>query len=1044
MRSPAELPRRAPRTSRRFRIGVLVAIVVVIVILSSARGIARFYTTYLWFREVHFTSVFRGVLVTRIILAVVFTAFFFVLLLASLTIADRWAPRVLPAQQHDELVDRYRSVISPRGRVVRVVTALVFALFGGIGVNSQWNNWVLFNNGGSFGIKDPQFHRDIGFYVFKLPFIEFLLGWSFGAVVVLLLVTAVAQYLNGGIRFQGPRPRVTPAVKAHLSVLLGTLAVIQAISYYFARLQLVLSRAHFIDGATATSVHANLPADDLLIAIAVVAAVLFLYNIRVRGWVLPTVGVGVWAVVWMVVGNIYPAVYQAVRVNPSELTQESKYIARNIAFTRAAYGLNNVRVVSNNFDATSSQTVPVSAIKGDTALARADRQTLANVQLQDPSYLLPTYNNLQSLRAFYSINSLSVDRYFLDINGKRTLTETLLGVRELNSQVPSGFTTSRLQYTHGYGAVVAPATQQGVSANGYPNFTLQNVPPCCQPTLSETGAQVYFGQGSQANGYVIADTKQQEIDYENAAGNETTNHYSGTGGVPVGGFFRRLAFSLSFNSLDILLSGQVTDHSRIIYNRNLMARVKEAAPFLNYGANPYATVVNGQIYWIVNAYTTTNNYPYSQQADTARVAASSGLAGSFNYVRNSVKVVVNAYTGRMYFFVVDPSDPIIRAYERAFPGLFKPGYEADTLIPGITAHFRYPKDLFKIQTNMYGRYHLTSTSAFYTQANAWNISQDPGSGRPGTPTQQTLESATGKITYQVKQLNPQYEVAALPGHRTQHFMLVQPFVPFSPTSSRQNLTGVMFASSDQSNYGQLLVYQTPPNQQINGPKLVNTEINNNLSISQELTLLNQQGSEVILGHVVLVPIDNTMLYVQPVYVQSSNNQVPQLKDVIVVYDNTAYHSFNASLDNALCQIVNPNGTQPFSQYCSTAAAQRQSAIPSGALNGSAPAPSTPATTTPSTATSLPATPGVTAPAGQSVAVLLADAQRAFSAADTALGAGNLGQYQTDIRQAQADVARARAQMGSSPPVTTPHRRSTTTTTPGATSSGTTPAAGSGG
>ncbi|MHB1929411.1 MAG: UPF0182 family protein [Acidimicrobiales bacterium] len=1029
MRSPAEIPRRAPRTSRRFRIGVLVAIVVVIVILSSARGVARFYTSYLWFREVHFTSVFRGVLVTRIVLAVVFTLLFFALLLASLTIADRWAPRVLPAEQRDELVDRYRSVVAPRGGIVRVVTALIFALFAGIGANSQWNNWVLFNNGGSFGIKDPLFHRDLGFYVFKLPFIEFLLGWSFGAVVVLLLVTAVAHYLSGGIRFQGPRPRVTPAVKAHLSVLLGALAVIQAFGYYFARLQLVLSRAHFIDGATATSVHANLPADDLLIAIAVVAAVLFLYNIRVRGWILPVVAVGVWAVVWIVVGNIYPAIYQAVRVNPSELTQETRYIARNITFTRAAYGLNNVRVVSNQFDSTSSQVVPVSAIQGDGALARADRETLANVQLQDPGYLLPTYDNQQSLRAFYSMNNLSVDRYVLNLNGKETLSETLLGVRELNSQVPSGFTTSRLQYTHGYGAVVAPATQVGVSADGYPNFTLQNVPPTGQPALSETGSQVYFGEGSQANGYVIADTKQQEIDYEDAAGNETTNHYAGSGGVPVDGFFRRVAFALSFNSLDILLSGQITHHSRIMYNRNLIARVEKAAPFLQYDANPYASIVGGQLYWIVDAYTTTDNYPYSQQADTSRVAGSSGLAGTFNYVRNSVKVVVNAYTGRMYFFVVDPTDPVVRAYERAFPDLFLPGSAADTLIPGITAHFRYPEDLFKVQTNMYGRYHLTSPSAFFSQANAWNISQDPGSGRPGTPTQQTLESATGRITYQVTQLAPEYEGAAMPGQHTQHFMLVQPFVPYSPTSSRQNLTGVMFVSSDQnqSGYGQLTVYETPPDEQVNGPKLVNTEINNNLSISQELTLLNQQGSEVILGHVVLVPIDNTLLYVQPVYVQSSNNQVPQLKDVIVVYDNTAYHSYNASLDNALCQITNPDGSQPFAQYCSTPAAQRQSSLPNGVIGTNGGSTTTTTTTLPSSSSSVPTTPGVTAPSGQSVSALLADAERAFSAANTALSAGNLGQYQTDVRQAEADVAAARAESARSPGGTT--SSTTTTTTP---------------
>lgn len=1006
-----------PRTSRRFRIGVLVAIVVLIVVLSSARGVARFYTSYLWFREVHFSSVFRGMLLTKIVLALVFCALFFALMWVSLMLADRWAPRVLPSEQRDELVERYRAVVYPRGRLVRTLTAIVFALFAGIGANAQWNNWDLFRYGGSFGVRDPQFHRDVGFYVFKLPFIEFLLGWAFGAVVVLLLVTAVAQYLNGGIRFQGPGPRVTPAVKAHLSVLLGLLAIIQAVSYYFARLQLVLSHAHVVDGATATSIHANLPADDLLIGIAVIAAALFLLNIRFRGWTLPLTAVVVWVVVWIVAGNIYPALYQAVRVNPSELNQESRYIARNIAMTRRAYGLDHVTVASTSFNSTNSQTVSASQIQGDSPQARANRQTLANVQVADPKILATTFDNLQSLRSFYGINNLSVDRYLLDVKGKETYTETLLGVRELTNQVPSGFTTSRLQYTHGYGAVVAPATQQGFSPTGYANFTLQNVPPQGVPALSEQGAEVYFGRGSDSGGYVIADSKLPEIDYEDNAGNEATNHYTGSGGVRIGNFFRRTAFALSFNSLDILLSGQVTDHSRILYNRNLMARVQKAAPFLKYDSNPYAAIVGGQLYWIADGYTTTDNYPYSQQADTSRLPGNSGLSGSFNYVRNSVKVVVNAYTGRMYFFVVDPSDPIIRTYERVFPHLFTPGSQADVLIPGITAHFRYPQDLFTVQTNMWGRYHLTSPSAFYTQANAWSISEDPGSGHPSSPTRTTTTLATGQIVTRYKLFDPQYELAAMPGTTQQQFLLAQPFVPVASQANRQNLTAVMYASSNQSDYGKLTVYETPSNQVVNGPRFVSQDINSNPQISYEFTYLDQQGSSVQLGNVVTVPVGNTMLYVQPVYVSSVTNAVPELKDVIVVYDNVAYHSGNASLDAALCSITNPDGSRPFSSYCSTSAAQRPT-TPVPGQNGRGGTSPTTKTTSPSTTTP----PTSTAPSG-SVRSLLAAAQQAFQQANKALAAGDLGQYQADIKQAEADVAAAERQSGTSGSATT------TTTTP---------------
>jgi len=1009
MRTSSDLPHRTPRTSRRFRIGVLVAIVVLIVVLSTAKGLAGFYTDYLWFQEVHFTSVFTGVLVTKILLAVVFCAVFFALMMVSLTVADRLAPVSLHESVHDELVERYRDSVAPHGRLLRVVVSAVFALFAGIGTNSEWNNWILFRNRVDFPASDPLFHRNVAFYVFDLPFIRFLLGWGFGAVVVILIVTAVAQYLNGGIRFQGPRPRVTPAVKTHLSILLGALALIQAVSYYYDRFALVLSTSHLVDGATDTDVHANLPADDLLIVIAIIAAVLFLVNTRVRGWALPVVAVGVWGLVWIVAGNVYPALYQALRVNPSELSRETPYIRRNIEATREAYGLNDVKVVTN-FD--GRQTVTASAISGDSPQAVVDRETIANVQLLDPGPLVNTFEKLQALRTYYSINSLSVGRYDLDIHGQDALTETLTGVRELNTSVPSGFVNSKLIYTHGYGAVVAPATEEGVDGNGAPKFSLQNVPPSGTPALSSTGSQVYYGEGDATGGFVIADSAQEELDYQNNNNQDVYTHYAGSGGVPIANIFRRLAFAVNFSNLDILLSGQVTDKSRIIYNRNIVERVEKAAPFLKYDAHPYATIVDGQIYWIIDAYTTTANYPYSQDADTARVPAASGLSGTFNYVRNSVKVVINAYTGKMDFFVVDPSDPIIQAYMRAFPDLFIPGSKADSLIPGITSQFRYPEDLFEVQTNMYGRYHLTNPAAFYTEANAWNISQQPATGAPGSSNTQYAYSATGQVSTSVEQLDPQYEVAAEPGSNAQSFVILQPFVPYSPSSSRQNLTAVMFASSDSANYGdgQLTVYETPPSENINGPELITTEINENTAISSQFSLLDQHGSQVELGQVVVVPIANTLMYVQPVYVQSSTNHVPELKNVIVVYNNNAYQSGNASIDAALCQIG-----APFTSYCSTAAANR----PTNLVNASKG----------QKVTSPPASSPV---ASGSVAALLDAATNEFAAAKTALEQGDLGTYQSDVAAAEADVAKARGEAASSSGSSGAGRsKSTTSTTGGA-------------
>jgi uncharacterized protein len=445
----------------------------------------------------------------------------------------------------------------------------------------------------------------------------------------------------------------------------------------------------------------------------------------------------------------------------------------------------------------------------------------------------------------------------------------------------------------------------------------------------------------------------------------------------------------------------------VMYIRNILSRAEKAAPFLKFDADPYAVVLGGKVYWVIDAYTTTDNYPYSQNADTDRVPASSGLNSTFNYVRNSVKVVISAYDGSMHFFVVDNTDPIIKVYEKAFPDLFTPGTKADQVISGITAHFRYPEDIFRVQTNMYGRYHLTKAQDFYSQAQAWAVSPDPGSGllsNISSPATASIGPNGQIIPPSVQRLQPQYILAALPGSTTQTFMLLTPFVPIAATTNQQNLTGFMTASSDPTTYGQLQVYETPPSSTVDGPGLVSNAIRSNQQISQELTLYDQKGSSVELGEVDIVPIDNTLLYVQTVYVESSSLQVPTLRDVVVVYNGTAYHSGNASLDNALCQIVNPDGSQPFSNYCNTAAATSvlpnspASSSPSGSSSGSTTTTTTPSTTAPAGS--------VTPPAGQTVKSLLTQAQADFTAANNALKAGNLATYQNEVNQAETLVSEA--------------------------------------
>jgi uncharacterized membrane protein (UPF0182 family) len=1023
MRTPQDLPRRLPTSSRRFRIGLLIGIVVLIVLIASVRGLAGFYTDYLWFESVGFTSVFRGVLLTKVLLSIVFIAIFFLLMFVNLTIADRVAPEEIDPAENDELVVRYRETVSPRGRILRILVSAVFALLAGTGADREWNNWDLFRYHTSFGTTDPEYHRDIGFYVFQLPFINFLLGWFFEAFVVVLIVTCVAHYLNGGIRLQAGQRGVTGAVKTHISVLLGILALIKAVDYYYERLELVLSRSHVVNGATATSVHADKPAKTLLIAIAIIAAILFLYNIRQKGWILPAVGVGLWALVYILVGLVYPALYQSLRVNPSEFTREKPYIQRNINATLSAYGLQNVQVAPSCSTSGSqancyqySTTVTKSEVQGSSPSSLAAQQTLANVRLLDPAVqLVNTFNKYQALRQYYQFNDLDLDRYTLDSNGSPEMTATIASVRELNSAVPGGFVNQHLTYTHGYGAVVAPIGQSGVNTDGTPNFSLSNLPPASTESnleLSESGSQVYYGEGPDMGGFVIADTKQPELDYENSAGNEVVTKYAGSGGVKAGNLLTRAAFALRFGDPNFILSSQITKSSKVMYIRNIVSRAEKAAPFLKFDSDPYAVVLNGNVYWVIDAYTTTDNYPYSQNANTDRLPPNSGLNTNFDYVRNSVKVVISAYTGDMKFFVVDQNDPIIKVYEKAFPDLFTPGTKADQLFPGITAHFRYPEDIFRVQTNMYGRYRLSNPSDFYSQAQAWAVSPDPGSGPLSNITAAPTASigANGQIVPpSVQRLQPQYILAALPGSTQQSFILLTPFVPIAATTNQQNLTGFMTASSDPNSYGQLRVYETPPGSTVDGPGLVSNAIRSNQTISQELTLYDQKGSSAELGEVDIVPIDNTLLYVQSVYVESSSLQVPQLRDVVVVYNGTAFHSGNASLDNALCQVTNPDHSQPFSNYCGTAAATSQ--VPNS--TGTAPSTgsgsgSTTTTTTPSTTAPAGSTPAGSGPppAGLTVQSLLAQAQSDFAAANAALKAGNLAQYQANIQQAESLVSDA--------------------------------------
>ena len=946
---------------------MLVAVAIFTVVISL-RGIAGFYTDYLWFDEVGFTSVWKGILGAKIGLAVVFTLVFFAILWANLAIADLLAPTFRPMGPEEQFVERYHEIVGSRAGVVRVAVAAVFALIAGPGVAGQWQSWLLFRNQVPFLSRDPEFHRDIGFYVFELPFAKFVVDWLFASLIIVLIVTAIAHYLNGGIRFQTPLQKVTPQVKAHLSVLLAVLALLKAAGYFLQRFELVFSTRGTVDGGAGyTDVNAQLPALNLLVLISLFACALFLVNILRRGWVLPVIAVGVWALISVVIGAAYPAAVQKFRVQPTESTKELPYIQRNITATRAAF----------NLAATESKDFAAD-LELDAAGLEKNAATIRNARLWDPQILEETDRQLQKIWNFYQFNDVDVDRYVIE--GQET--QALLSARELNIQgIPSqSWVNQHLVYTHGYGSVLTPSS--GVAPDGNPEFRIKDLPPVSTlgaPTLEQPA--VYFGEDLPS--YAIVNTNQQEIDYTDAEGANHTTVYGGKAGVQMDSFVRKVALALRFNDINPLISSLITKDSRAVYLRGIDERVRKAAPFLRFDADPYMVIHKGRILWLQDAYTTTTRYPYSRRADTSRLASASDLNGGFNYVRNSVKVAIDAYDGTMTFYVVDPVDPIIKAYQQAFPKLFTDGALMDD---ELRAHLRYPEDMFRVQTNMYGLYHMTDPASFYRTADRWDLAQEPGTvstAAPVTPVTNAQGVATGARNTKI---DPYYLSMRLPGEEKEDFVLLQPFVPFSTDGSIQKLTAFMVARSNPGSYGKLSAYVMDRRSPPDGPALINARINQQPEISSEITLLGQrgQGSSVRLGNLLVIPIEQSLLYIRPLYVSAEGTPLPQLKKVIVVYGEKVI--MRDSLRAALTEIF---GSSP----------------PTLELQGpGVPLPPVAGVGTPPPGGGT--APGPPGGVDATVQSLLDQATAKFTAADEALRKGDLAGYQRENDAAKALIQQA--------------------------------------
>ncbi len=992
MRAPTDLPPpRRPGTIGRGRVALVVAVVLFFFLITSLRGIARFYTDFLWYDSLGYASVWQGVLGAKLALAAIFTVVFFALMLVNLWIADRAAPPFRPQGPEEELLERYHEVVAGRRGAVRVAVSLFFALVAGVGMGSQWNEWLLFTNAVEFGEKDPQFHMDIGFYVFKLPFLSEVVDWTFASLVIVLFITAAAHYVNGGIRMQSPFQRVLPQVKGHLSVLLAALALVKVADYWLARYELTTSTRGLIDGATYTDVNAQLPAIYLLIAIAVTACVLFLSNIRRRGWVLPAIVVGLWALVQILALGVYPALVQRFSVEPDESAKERPYIEENISATRAAMGLDRVEV--EDYAYTTDRDATGQALLDDEV-------TVRNIRLLDPDIVTDTFKQLQAAVGFWRFPAdLDVDRY--EIDGEPT--QVVLAARglDLNGLPQKSWEGQHVRFTHGYGVALAPAN--ATTSNGRPDFRIRDVPLVVDgidAPVSES--QVYVGE--DLGGYAIVSTTRDEVDYVNESNETVPYRYEGDAGVSVGSYLRRAAFALRFAEIDPLVSGLMRSDSRIIYQRDVRERVALLAPFLHLDSDPYPVILDGRITYVVDGYTTSSRYPYSQRADNEGLPAGSDLDHRFNYVRNSVKATVDSFDGTVTLYVLPDEmsggDPIIEAYRRAFPDLFQDYSEMPETLKG---HLRYPEDLFRVQTNVWGRYHIENPEAFYSPASGWAVAQDPGDDVAGGQTTQVTNEQGQAVGTREGRIDPYYQLLTLPGSDDEDFVMLRPFVPVSENDARKQLTAFMTVNSDADEYGQMRVFELPPNI-VDGPAIVSSNIRTEDTVSQQLTLLGQQGSQIRFGDLQLVPVGTSIIYVRPLYVQAEGQTaVPELKKVIVVFGDRVVMS--DTLEEALEEIFDVDVNT------------REHVDGEPDDGTTSPLPPDGGSTTTAPPTTEPQRPDVGDDA--TVDELLLAAEVLFLEADEALADGDLVAWAEKTTEARELIARASALLGGgAPPSTT--------------------------
>ncbi len=830
---------------------VLAIIVVAVIIFILLIPFSHFYTDALWYNHLGFSNLFWKMLWSKILMVVIFGLIFFGILFGNIVVARKLAPPQkldIAGSPLEEFLKRARGAWSRFVKWGLVAFAIIAAFVAGIGWGGKWEMVLKFLNHSAFGQSDPIFHKDAGYYMFSYPFQRALANWLISSLIFVFVIVAIVYVLQGGIRLKRGPDMLASHVKAHLSVLLAAIFLVKAWSYWLNRYELLFSKDGVVQGVGYTDTHARIPALWILFVLAIIAAVVLLVNIWYKGWLLPLVVVGSMIVVTIVVGTIYPAIIQTYVVKPNEQKLELKYIQNNIDLTRMAYRL--IAIDEQPFAADQ-------LLNGDGIAA--NKTTIKNIRLWDPRPLLTTFQQLQSIRLYYYFNDVDVDRYVVDL----VYRQTMLGAREmLQENLPVAAKTwvnTRLVYTHGYAACMTPSTD--VTAEGNPGLIIQNIPPVSTTNIKVDRPQIYFGE--KTDQYVIADTTQNEFDHPSGPKDVTTK-YSGDGGVRVNSFWRKILFAFQFSDINLLFSGQVGNNSQVMWHRSILDRVQKCAPFLRFDSDPYMVISDdGKLYWISDGYATSSYFPYSAQTE-----------GMGNYIRNSVKAVVDAYNGSVKLYVIDPADPVIRTYRKIFPKIFT---DFSQMPQDLKKHIRYPEDMFLDQSSILRTYHMTNASQFYQKEDQWDFPKN--------------ESDFGQDP-----MSPYYVIMKIPGEVGEEMVLMLPFTPHN----KPNMISWLAARMDGAHYGHMINFVFPSSKNILGPEQVKSRIEQDPNISAQLTLWQQAGSQVKWGNLLVIPIEQSLLFVQPMYLQATNLEIPQIKRVAVVYGNNVV--MEPSLDSAISRI----------------------------------------------------------------------------------------------------------------------------------------------